>query len=114
MPRANRYFIPGYVWHITHRCHQKKFLLRFGRDRQVWIRWLFEAKKRYDLEVLNFTVTSNHIHLLAYGGEDREAIPRSMQLIRWKVGNNTCAIYACATTTKMHFMNVSGGFITDA
>jgi len=69
------------VWHITHRCHQKEFLLRFGRDRQVWIRWLFEAKKRYDLEVLNFTVTSNHIHLLAYGGDDREAIPKSMQLI---------------------------------
>lgn len=81
MPRANRYFIPGYVWHITHRCHQKKFLLRFGRDRQVWLRWLFEAKKRYDLEVLNFTITSNHIHLLAYGGEDREVIPRSMQLV---------------------------------
>ncbi|MFZ5759365.1 MAG: transposase [Thermodesulfobacteriota bacterium] len=81
MPRANRYFIPGYVWHITHRCHQKEFLFRFGRDRQVWIRWLFEAKKRYDLEVLNFTVTSNHIHLLVYGGENRETIPRAMQLV---------------------------------
>jgi putative transposase len=66
--------------HITHRCHQKEFLLRFGRDRQVWLRWLFEAKKRYDLEVLNFSITSNHIHLLVYGGEDRETIPRSMQL----------------------------------
>jgi hypothetical protein len=21
MPRASRYFIPGHVWHITHRCH---------------------------------------------------------------------------------------------
>jgi len=81
VPRANRYFVPGYVWHITHRCHQKEFLLKFGRDRQVWIRWLFEAKKRYDLEVLNFTITSNHIHLLVYGGEDREVIPRSMQLV---------------------------------
>ena len=81
MPRANRYFVPGYVWHITHRCHQKEFLLKFARDRQVWIRWLFEAKKRYDLEVLNFTITSNHIHLLVYGGDNREAIPRSMQLV---------------------------------
>lgn len=79
MPRENRYFIPGYVLHITHRCHQREFLLRFGRDRQVWLRWLFEAKKRYNLEVLNFTITSNHVHLLANGGEDREAIPRSMQ-----------------------------------
>ena len=38
-------------------------------------------KKRYDLEGLNFTITSNHIHLLVYGGEDREVIPRSMQLV---------------------------------
>jgi putative transposase len=81
VPRANRYFIPGYVWHITHRCHKKEFLLRFGRDRQVWIKWLFEARKRYDLEILNYTVTSNHVHLLVYSGPDRETIPRSMQLV---------------------------------
>jgi len=23
MLRANRHYIPGYVWHITHRCHKK-------------------------------------------------------------------------------------------
>jgi len=34
MPRANRHFLPDHVWHITHRCHQKKFLLKFARDRQ--------------------------------------------------------------------------------
>ena len=34
MPRANRYFLPGHVWHITHRCHQKDFLLKFSKDRQ--------------------------------------------------------------------------------
>ena len=21
MPRASMHYIPGYVWHITHRCH---------------------------------------------------------------------------------------------
>ena len=31
MPRANRHFLPGYVWHITHRCHRKSFLLKFAR-----------------------------------------------------------------------------------
>lgn len=34
MPRANRHYIPSYVWHITHRCHKKEFLLEFARDRQ--------------------------------------------------------------------------------
>jgi len=31
MPRANRHFVPGHVWHITHRCHQQAFLLKFAR-----------------------------------------------------------------------------------
>jgi len=54
MPRANRHYIPGYVWHITHRCHKKEFLLKFARDRQRWIEWLFEARKRYGISILNY------------------------------------------------------------
>src|SRR6056297_3313662 len=81
MPRANRYFLPNHVWHITHRCHKKEFLLKFAKDRATWIRWLFEAKKRYGLQVLNYTVTSNHIHLLVHGHEDKDVIPKSLQLI---------------------------------
>jgi putative transposase len=43
--------------------------------------WLFEAKKRYGLRILNYTTTSNHIHLLVLDGLHREIIPQSMQLI---------------------------------
>lgn len=81
MPRANRHYIPGYVWHITHRCHKKEFLLKFSRDRKRWLRWLFEAKKRHGLSVLNYAITSNHIHLLVRDNGDRDVIPSSMQLI---------------------------------
>lgn len=80
MPRANRYFLEGCAWHITHRCHCKEFLLKFAKDRKRWLFWLFEARKRFGLCVLNYMVTSNHIHLLLLdrgGGE----IARSMQLI---------------------------------
>ncbi len=63
MPRANRYFLPGHIWHVTHRCHKKEFLLKFSKDRKRWRYWLFEAKKRHGLSVLNFIITSNHIHL---------------------------------------------------
>jgi len=80
MARAHRHFLPGHIWHITHRCHKKEFLLKFSRDRHNWIRWLFEAKKRYGLCVLNYIVTSNHIHLLVKDTKEG-AIPESMQLI---------------------------------
>ena len=60
MARANRHYLPGnLIWHITHRCHKREFLLKFVRDRRTWLRWLFEAKKRYGLCVLNYMVTSN-------------------------------------------------------
>jgi putative transposase len=80
MPRANRYFLPGYVWHITHRCHQRQFLLKFGRDRCRYLHWLFKAKKRFGLCVLDYMVTSNHIHLLVKDTGE-EVIAQSMQLI---------------------------------
>ena len=84
MPRANRYFIPGYTWHITHRCHKQEFLLKFIRDRKKWIAWLFEAKKRFGLVVLNYTVTSNRIHLLVRD-TGKDVIPKSIQLIAGRV-----------------------------
>ena len=80
MPRANRFYQTGYVWHITHRCHQREFLLKFTRDRRRWLYWLFEARKRFDLCVLNYIVTSNHIHLLVYD-RGRGEISDSMQLV---------------------------------
>jgi len=43
--------------------------------------WLFEARKRFHLCVLNYMVTSNHIHLLVYDREGRNVIPDSMQLV---------------------------------
>ena len=85
MPRANRYYMPGYIWHISHRCHKKEFLLKFTKDRKHWLDWLFEAKKRYGLCVLNYVVTSNHIHLLVKDtGES--VISKSLQLIAGRTG----------------------------
>jgi putative transposase len=80
MPRASRHFLPGQLWHITHRCHEKSFLLRFARDRHAYVRWLFEAKKRFGLCLFNYVVTSNHIHLLVKDtGEG--VVAQSMQLV---------------------------------
>ena len=58
MARASRHYIPGQVWHISHRCHKKEFLLKFEKDRRRWCYWLFEAKKRFGLrEISVFPLT---------------------------------------------------------
>jgi REP element-mobilizing transposase RayT len=79
MPRAKRYFLPGFLWHITHRCHKKEFLFKFARDRECWLGWLFEAKRCYGLCVLNYMVTSNPIHLLVKD-TNQHVIAKSLQL----------------------------------
>jgi putative transposase len=86
MARAKRHFLPGHVWHITHRCHKKEFLLKLAKDRKRWLHWLFEAKKRYGLRVLIYMVTSNHIHLLVVDVGGSDTIPRSIQLIAGRSG----------------------------
>ena len=80
MPRANRHFLPGHVWHLTHRCHERDFLLKFARDRNTYLRWLFEARQRFGLCVLNYMVTSNHVHLLVKDTEEG-VIASSIQLV---------------------------------
>ncbi len=86
LARAQRHYIPGQIWHITHRCHKREFLLKFSKDRRRWVQWLYEAKKRYGLMILNYTVTSNHVHLLVVGDHKRETIPNSIKLIAGRTG----------------------------
>ena len=86
MARANRHYLPGYVWHITHRCHKREFLLKFARDRRRCLQWLFEAKKRYGTSILNYAVTSNHIHLLIKVNQGQDVLPQTIQLIAGRTG----------------------------
>ncbi|MDZ7661083.1 MAG: hypothetical protein U5J94_01710 [Thiohalophilus sp.] len=57
-------FLPHHVWYITLCCHRKDFLLKFAKDRLRWRYWLYQAKNRFGLCVLNHFATFNHIHLL--------------------------------------------------
>jgi hypothetical protein len=38
MPRANRHYLHGHIWHITHRCQKEAFLLKFARGRIIRVR----------------------------------------------------------------------------
>lgn len=86
MARAKRHYIPGCIWHITHRCHKREFLLGFSKDRHRYLQWLYQARKRYGLTILNYMVTSNHIHLLVADDGGRDVIPNSIQLVAGRTG----------------------------
>jgi len=61
-------------------------LLKFAKDRHRWLQWLYEARKRYNLVILNYVVPSNHIHLLVQDANGRNVIPKSIQLVAGRTG----------------------------
>ena len=65
MPRANRYFVPGQICHLTHRCHNRQFLFRFARDRSAYRQALWASLRAAGVSVLAYCLTSNHTHVLA-------------------------------------------------
>ena len=52
------------TYHVTHRCHNKDFLLKTAIDRDEYIRLMWEAYRQWNLSILSYIVTSNHVHLL--------------------------------------------------
>jgi REP element-mobilizing transposase RayT len=50
------------------------------------MRWLFEAKKRFSASILNYMITSNHIHLIIKDGKEEGTIPQTIQLTAGRMG----------------------------
>ena len=44
--------LPGFVYHLTHRCHDRQFLLRFARDRNQYRYRLRQAVLRSEVSLL--------------------------------------------------------------
>lgn len=79
MPNASRYLQAGYTYHLTHRCHDKRFLLRTNRERNDYRKWLREGASRYKVPIYNYCITTNHTHVIVHV-DDPDAVSAMMQL----------------------------------
>jgi putative transposase len=68
----------GGVFHVTHRCHNRSFLLKFARDRDGYRSKLREHLRQFHVSILDYCITCNHVHLLVDTG-DRLALSGFMQ-----------------------------------
>lgn len=87
MPRRRRGWHLGGTYHLTHRCHEKNFLFKFKKYRSLYLEYLHDAVKRYKLSVLDYIVTSNHIHLLVYVSRGVN-ISRAIQYVHGRIGQS--------------------------
>lgn len=78
MPRANRYILPSQLYHVTHRCHNRSFLLKFAKDRDDYRRPAIDMSGTHGVWILNYCLTSNHVHILLEA-KGKEAVSRFMQ-----------------------------------
>jgi len=76
MARAKRHYLPGHVWHITHRVIKRSFCLNLPE---------------IDIDGCNGYLRQRNgmvsIHLLVVDGGGREVIPKSIQLIAGRTGH---------------------------
>src|SRR6478752_9308389 len=69
MSRGHRMPAEGGVFHLTHRCHNRSFLLKFARDRNAYRAKLRAHLEQHQLWLLDYCVTCNHVHLLVDAAE---------------------------------------------
>ncbi len=75
MPRKNRYFTQGQLWHVTHRCHNRDFLLKFAKDRAAYRNLLRKKLCQFEVDTYGYCLTSNHVHLLLRSIDGRRIAP---------------------------------------
>ena len=71
--------VAGRTYHLTHRCHDRKFLFRFGVHRDQYRAMLRDRAGRYGISILNYSITSNHTHVLVTTRESDDAVSCFMQ-----------------------------------
>ena len=49
------------MFHLTHRCHNRAFLLKFARDRDAYRAKLRQRLREHELWLLDYCLTSNHV-----------------------------------------------------
>jgi putative transposase len=93
--RKNRRLLEGAEYHVTAKINRNELLFTPGKDKELFVTVLKQAKKRYQFQIRNFCVMNNHIHLLIKPGEG-ESLSAIMQWIlsvfamRWNKKHDLC------------------------
>ncbi len=81
MRQWRRDLLKGCCYHIVQRCHERRFLFRFSRDRNNYLSRLWQLRQKYRVVLLDYILTSNHVHLLIWAKNPAE-ISESMRFLQ--------------------------------
>ena len=81
MARKPRLHYVGALYHVMVRGNGGQDIFADDEDSRG-----FSRRRSFGISILNYTVTSKHIHLLVRDGRDTQVMPRAMQLIAGRTG----------------------------
>ena len=84
MSRRKRNWLDRSCYHITHRCLDRQFFLEHSITRDTYLKELREMLSRFKVDLLDYMITSNHVHLLVYAGKGTE-IEKGMQYLQGRM-----------------------------
>lgn len=70
MPRNNRIVFEGAIYHITHRGNNKEYILKYSRHKSFLLKQIREYNKKFDFQLLAYTIMDNHYHILIKTNKD--------------------------------------------
>ena len=111
MPRTRRNWEQSSCYHITHRCQNKEFLFRYNKYRNFYVRTLFKTVQKYHIDVLDYIVTSNHVHLLVAAKAGIE-ISNGLRYLHGRIGqwyNNEKGHTGAFWSDRFHSTRIQSG-----
>jgi putative transposase len=70
MPRTARIVVPNYPYHITQRGNYRQKIFDDQEDRSMYLTWINEYSRKYDLTPLAYCLMDNHVHFVVIPGEE--------------------------------------------
>ena len=80
--RKPRYIQEGATYHVTARTNRGEFILNTDEVKELFSRVVEDAKKIFEVELIQYTIMTNHVHLLI----KPKGKTRLSKLMQWILG----------------------------
>ena len=92
MSRRTRNWLDRSCYHITHRCLDRQYFFKHAITRNTYQKELREMINRFNIDILNYVITCNHVHLLVYASKGAE-IAKGMQYLQGRMAQRYNILY---------------------
>lgn len=95
MPRINRVDVGNQIYHVLNRANARVRIFDKERDYQLFESVLEEAKEKFSMRILSYSIMPNHWHLVLYPKNDGDL----SMFMKWLSNTHTKRWHASKKTT---------------